>query len=745
MIDGFIRVAAVTSELRVADCEFNAGKIREASQAAAEKGARIIVFPELSLTGCSCGDLFLDDLFVESAKNALIDLVQASAGREEIVVVGLPVEYENKLFNAAAVFSDGDLLGLVPKMNLNDSKGFCESRYFSSEEEISGYISLYQPEKDQDDEDVGNVKVRPMPLNVSDFINQQEEDDDEIEIEVSFEDDDDIEHFEYIPFGSNLIFRCDENSNLCFAIEIGSDIKAPFQPAAKQAAAGAVLILNPTASAELVGESESRELMLRALSEKLICSYISANAGPFESSSEAVFSGFNLICENGSILSKSKPFSYGTSGTDTVLADVDYQSLVRERRTTNTFKFAQFTESDNEEITFTFSEEDYSELENVRPLKGHNKKMQEKLFRSLSPYPFLPSDINDEEQRTSFCEEILNIQAAGLMRRQLHTKSNKIIIGLSGGLDSSIALLAAKRTCESSVDKPSVLALTMPGPGTTEKTKARAIRLCKAVGIELTEIDITDSFLEHLKSIDHDPSEQTLVYENAQARIRTLVLMDLANKHNGIVVGTGDLLEIALGWATYGGDHLSMYGLNAGIPKTVIKYILNYVSDTSAENNLDLSSILLDILNAPITPELQPADGDEPVQLTEDLIGPYELHDFFLYHMLRHGRKPGVIFELAKIAFSNDGAFKDRTNETDKADTAAGSTAALLKDSYTEKEILKYMRVFYKRFFQNQFKRNAMPDGPAVYPISLSPHGFWKMPSDAEVTTWLTELDKLTE
>jgi NAD+ synthase (glutamine-hydrolysing) len=673
MFDGFIRVAAISPEVRVADCAHNADSIEAQARAAADKGAVLICAPELSITGYTCGELFLQDTLLVNARKALGRLVAGSKGRKEIVAVGLPYALGGKLYNVAAVYGDGELYGLVPKMHLPTYGEFYELRHFTpADPDMLTWVAGFGEE--------GGV-----------------------------------------PFGPSLLFRCEEDPDFSFAVEICEDLWVPEPPSGKHARAGAHIILNLSAGNEIIGKAAYRRLLLKSQSGRLVCGYVYSNAGFGESSTDMIFSGHSLIAENGSILAETKLFE-----TQTILSEIDVRGLSRDRRYLNTY--TQLTQEETEYLTVFFSC-DMREKEipvNVIPLTRGGTESR-RLYRHIDSHPFVPADM---EERAARCEEILAMQSEGLAKRLGHTGAKTAVIGISGGLDSTLALLVAVRAMKRLGKGPeNIFAITMPSFGTTDQTRGNAHKLCAALGVPLKEADITESVKEHLKILEHDIEDHSVVYENAQARIRTLVLMDTANKTGGLVVGTGDLSELALGWATFNGDHMSMYGVNAGVPKTLVRHIIRYVADVPEVLTPDsaeaLSSVLLDILDTPVSPELLPPKDGKISQRTEDLIGPYELHDFFLYHTVRWGRRPRLVAELAAYAFGNEAA---RRKDIDA-------------NVYDEETIKKWLRVFYRRFFAQQFKRSTLPDGPKVGSASLSPRGDWRMPSDAEVRQWMEEIE----
>jgi NAD+ synthase (glutamine-hydrolysing) len=634
-LDGYVRVAAATPSIRVADCVHNAEQILSVMRMAAEDDVKLLCLPELCITGYTCGDLFLQETLLKSAGDALAYLVGKSSGIPLIAAVGMPLAHEGKLFNTAAIFGCGKLLGFVPKTHIPNYNEFYELRHFSPALEET-------------------FTVRSCGCEV--------------------------------PFGTRSIFQCDSEQSFRFAVEICEDLWVPASPSCFHATAGATVILNLSASDETIGKAAYRRALAAGQSARLICGYVYADAGHGESSSDMVFGGHNIICENGETLSESPLFGDGWAA-----AEIDLRSIEYDRRRINTWR-----PDDRGYSTVSFSLD-------VRA---------NSLRRRIDSHPFVPSDENEKNLR---CEAILDMQAAGVGKRVEHTAAKTAVIGISGGLDSCLALLVTARAF-AKLKRPmsDIIAVTMPCFGTTSRTKSNAIRLCEAIGIKCREICITDSVKRHLSDIGASEETRDVVYENAQARIRTLVLMSLANQSGGIVVGTGDLSELALGWATYNGDHMSMYGVNAGVPKTLVRHIVKYV----AEATPPLRDVLEDILATPVSPELLPPSGDDISQQTEDIVGPYELHDFFLYHAVRWGRRPARVFAMCRLAFG---------------------------DSYPPDVILKWLRVFYRRFFAQQFKRNCLPDGPKIGSVTLSPRGDWRMPSDADSAAWLKELDEIGE
>ncbi len=620
MKDGFIKVAAATPKIRVADVQFNSDNIIKDIKRAAEQGVKLIVFPELCITGYTCGDLFGQRLLIESASEQLSRIKEETKDLEIISVVGLPLVKSGKLINAAAVLYKGEILGTVGKKNLPNYNEFYEKRNF----------------------------------------------DDCLEVEP-------------------VIFRCKDMPEFSFGIEICEDLWIPEPPSAKLALGGAEIILNLSASNEMIGKAEYRRNLVTGQSGRLICGYVYASAGDGESTTDLVFSGHNLIAENGTLLKETKLFE-----NEMIISEIDVFGLASERQKNTSFP-------------------KYNE---VKTVEFEMNTADTALTRFYSPTPFVPSD---KKHRAERCESILTMQSEGLKKRVEHTNAKSLVIGISGGLDSTLALLVCVKTMDRlKRSRKDIIAVTMPCFGTTKRTKSNAVQLCEALGVTIKEINIAESVLQHFKDIEHDIDNHNVVFENGQARTRTLVLMDIANQTNGLVVGTGDLSELALGWATYNGDHMSMYGVNGGIPKTLIRYIVGFYGDSSEDDQL--KKVLYDILDTPVSPELLPAENGEISQKTEDLVGPYELHDFFLYYAIRRSFSPSKIYRLAVRA---------------------------MEGRYSDEEIKKWLNNFYRRFFSQQFKRSCLPDSPKVGSVTLSPRGDWRMPSDAVAAEWLKEIEEL--
>lgn len=636
MRQGFVKVAAVTPKIKVADTKYNAELILDMMKESTRQGAKIVVFPELCLTGYTCQDLFLQERLLQGAKDALMKLVKESASLDAIFFVGLPFEILGKLYNVAAVFSHGEVLGLVPKSYLPNYNEFYEARHFVSGAELATEVVL--PD--------GSC----------------------------------------VPADRDLLFVCEQMPKLRIGVELCEDLWTPNPPSISHALAGASVLVNLSASNELTGKDSYRRELVSGQSARLLAAYIYASAGEGESTQDLVFSGHNIIAENGQILAESKRFGHGI-----LYSEIDVERLCAQRRRMTTFVTEDQTHT---EILFSLKIE------------------ETKLTRFIDPAPFVPTDRQNREKR---CDEILMIQAMGLKKRLEHTGANAVV-GISGGLDSTLALLVTVRAFDlCGRDHKGITAVTMPGFGTTDRTYDNAVKLIQSLGAEFVEVDICQSVNVHFSDIGQDPSVHDVTYENSQARERTQILMDIANKKNALVIGTGDLSELALGWATYNGDHMSMYAVNASVPKTLVRHLVRYYADTCEDKQL--SDTLYDVLDTPVSPELLPPEDGKISQKTEDLVGPYELHDFFLYYMLRQGFSPAKIYRLAKIAFAG---------------------------TYEDAFILKWLKTFCRRFFAQQFKRSCLPDGPKVGSVAVSPRGDLRMPSDACATLWMEELNTLS-
>ncbi|MBC8573481.1 NAD(+) synthase [Jingyaoa shaoxingensis] len=636
MKHGFVKVAAATPDIKVADCIYNAQSICSDMKKAAEQGAKIVVFPELCLTGYTCSDLFWQERMLDAAKEGLRKIIKTSLTLDGLFFVGLPWELNQKLYNVAAAVSNGELLGLVPKKYLPNYAEFYEARHFTPGKEDVEWVT---------------------------FDGQE------------------------VPFGMHQQFHCAEIPGLIVAAEICEDLWVPNPPSVAATMAGATVIVNLSASNENTGKSLYRTALVQNQSARLICGYIYASAGEGESTTDLVFSGHNLIVENGTVLKQSQRFK-----NEMIYSELDIHKLRSERRRMTTYQVDGSYE--------------YTDIE------FHLKKTETELTRYVDPNPFVPSDKSDRERR---CEEILTIQALGLKKRMAHTGCKSVVVGISGGLDSTLALLVmAKAVDMLGLPRTSILSVTMPCFGTTDRTYNNACELTRKLGATLKEVNIQEAVKKHFVDIGQDPDRHDVTYENCQARERTQVLMDLANQSGGMVVGTGDLSELALGWATYNGDHMSMYAVNTSIPKTLVRHLVKYYADTCGDPQLE--RVLVDVLDTPVSPELLPPENGTISQKTEDLVGPYELHDFFLYHMMRYGEEPEKVYRLAKYAFQG---------------------------VYSDEVILKWLRTFYWRFFTQQFKRSCLPDGPKVGSVAVSPRGDLRMPSDASIQIWKEQLDHL--
>ncbi len=637
MKDGFLKAAALSPALRVADCAYNAGQITAEMERCAARGVKLAVFPELALTGYTCGDLFFQQALQEAALQGLARVLEASAPLDLVALVGLPLAVNGKLYNCAAVVCRGRLLGVVPKTFLPNYSEFYERRHFAP----------------------GDKKVRTVTV-----CGQE------------------------APFGTSLLFRCRQMPSFVLGAELCEDLWSALPPSTFHALAGATVIANLSASDETVGKAEYRRALVENQSARLLCCYLYASAGHGESTQDMVFGGHNLIAEDGVLLAEALPFAGGAAETE-----LDCVRMLAERA---------------HNTSFTPTDEGYQTVEFDLELT------ETVLTRRVDPAPFVPGD---PRRRAERCELILRMQADGLAKRMEHTHAKTAVIGISGGLDSCLALLVAVRAVRQ-LGRPAsdVLAVTMPCFGTTRRTRSNAEILCQELGVSFREVNITNTVRSHFADIGHDGQTPDVTFENSQARVRTLELMDIANLTGGFVVGTGDLSELALGWATYNGDHMSMYGVNAGVPKTLVRHLVRYEADIAADEAL--RRVLLDILDTPVSPELLPAKDGEIAQRTEELVGPYELHDFYLYYVLRFGFGPRKIFRLAKAAFAG-------------------------REEYPDQVLYKWLRSFYWRFFAQQFKRSCLPDGPKVGSVTLSPRGDWRMPSDAAAASWLAELQTL--
>ena len=634
MKNGFVKVAAATQDIRVADVEFNTQNIINAMEEAQKNGAKILVFPELCVTGYTCSDLFDHSVLLKASRKALLEIAENTNDKDMLVFVGAPFEVNGKLYNVAAAMNQGEIIGFTTKTFLPNYGEFYEMRQFT-----------------------------PGPQTVR---------------EITFEG-------KKIPFGPQILFQAEGMEELVVAAEICEDVWSPVPPSIQAALEGATVIVNCSASDETIGKDTYRRALISGQSARLISGYIYANAGEGESTTDLVFGGHNIIAENGTILKESSRYV-----NEIIYSELDLQRITGERRKNTTFQ--PLDEETLVRVPFTVEE------------------TKTFLTRTFPKKPFVPSD---EQTRAQRCEEILTIQAMGLKKRLAHTNARTAVVGISGGLDSTLALLVTARAFDMlGRDKKDIIAVTMPCFGTTDRTYQNACEMSKKVGATLIEVPIADAVNVHFRDIGHDPEDHSVTYENCQARERTQVLMDIANKTWGMVIGTGDLSELALGWATYNGDHMSMYGVNASVPKTLVRHLVKYAADDTKDEAL--KNVLYDVLDTPVSPELLPPKDGDIAQKTEDLVGPYELHDFFLYFMLRFGYEPSKIFRIACMTFDGE---------------------------YDKETIFKWLETFCRRFFSQQFKRSCLPDGPKVGTVALSPRGDWRMPSDACVAVWMKDLE----
>ena len=634
MKNGFVKVAAATPDIRVADVEFNTQNIINAMEEAQKNGAKILVFPELCVTGYTCSDLFDHSVLLKASRKALLEIAENTNDKDMLVFVGAPLEVNGKLYNVAAAMNQGEIIGFTTKTFLPNYGEFYEMRQFT-----------------------------PGP---------------QIVREITFEG-------KKIPFGPQILFQAEGMEELVVAAEICEDVWSPIPPSIQAALEGATVIVNCSASDETIGKDTYRRALISGQSARLISGYIYANAGEGESTTDLVFGGHNIIAENGTILKESSRYV-----NEIIYSELDLQRITGERRKNTTFQ--PLDEETLVRVPFTIEE------------------TKTFLTRTFPKKPFVPSD---EQTRAQRCEEILTIQAMGLKKRLAHTNARTAVVGISGGLDSTLALLVTARAFDMlGRDKKDIIAVTMPCFGTTDRTYQNAREMSKKVGATLIEVPIADAVNIHFRDIGHDPEDHSVTYENCQARERTQVLMDIANKTWGMVIGTGDLSELALGWATYNGDHMSMYGVNASVPKTLVRHLVKYAADDTKDEAL--KNVLYDVLDTPVSPELLPPKDGDIAQKTEDLVGPYELHDFFLYFMLRFGYEPSKIFRIACMTFDGE---------------------------YDKETIFKWLETFCRRFFSQQFKRSCLPDGPKVGTVALSPRGDWRMPSDACVAVWMKDLE----
>ena len=639
MRDGFIKVAAGTPGIRVADCRYNAEQIFSLMREADQQGVRVLCLPELCLTGSTCGDLFFHDTLLQGAEEGLATILEATKNLDMITAVGLPVRHSQKLFNCAAVISRGQILGLVPKLYPAHNGETAETRWFTSGVGLDDSLTLCG---------------------------------------------------QHVTLGANVTFACEDMPNLVIGLEVGGDMWAMQPPSVMLAKAGASIILNPTANCEIVGASAYRRQMAVSHSARLICGYVSANAGDGESTTDLVYAGHSMVLEDGELLAQHR------FRTGLVISEIDVEKLAFERRRSGAFTL------------------DHTDAETVWTIPFAMQPGTTRLTRAISPNPFVPQDAEECKAR---CNEILYVAALGLKKRLEHAHAKTAVVGLSGGLDSTLAILITALAM-TMLGRPSsdIIAVTMPCFGTTDRTRDNAVELAGRLGATLKRIDIGEAVKVHFRDIGQPMEKHDVTFENGQARERTQVLMDIANQTGGLVIGTGDLSELALGWATYNGDHMSMYAVNAGIPKTMVRHLVSYVAGDKAEEDQRLSLVLEDILDTPVSPELLPAVGGKISQRTEDLVGPYELHDFFLYYIVRRGFSPRKVYRLSQYA---------------------------LGKQYDNQTLLKWLNNFYRRFFMQQFKRSCLPDGPKVGSVGVSPRGDMKLPSDAVAALWMAELETL--
>ena len=632
MKDGFIKVAAATPKIKVADPAYNTEEILKIIDETEKNGASILVFSELTISGYTCGDLFLQQPLLTECKNQLLRIAKATKKKDMLVVVGCPIVIKQKLYNCAVVISDGNILGIVPKTHLPNYSEFYELRHFASGEGL--------------------------------------------EEELWFG-----EEFGYVNVAVNQLFQCKEIPELVIACEICEDLWVPLPPSTYHAMAGATVICNPSASVETTTKESYRRSLVSNQSARLLAAYIYADAGEGESTQDVVYSGHHLICENGSVLAEAKRFT-----NEVIYADIDVQKLAAERRKMTSFPGGEVG---------GYIEETFS-----------LKVKENKITRTFPKAPFVPENQDERDKR---CDEILSLQSMGLKKRLEHTNCKHAVVGISGGLDSTLAVLVTARAFDLlDIPRENLICVTMPCFGTTDRTYQNAVSLIKELGATLKEVRIEKAVRQHFADIGHDENNHDVTYENSQARERTQILMDMANQYNGMVIGTGDMSELALGWATYNGDHMSMYAVNCSVPKTLVRYLVLYYAETT--ENKKLSEVLMDVLDTPVSPELLPPVDGVISQKTEDLVGPYELHDFFLYYMLRFGFPKAKLYRMARLTF--DGVYDDET-------------------------IKKWLDKFYWRFFSQQFKRSCLPDGPKVGSVAVSPRGDLRMPSDASPTAWL--------
>lgn len=641
---GFVKIACAIPEVKVGDCKYNTANILKLIEQADNKNVQIVVFPELCITGYTCGDLFFQETLLSSTQKNLQKILNKTKNSDMVCILGLPIRNDNQLFNCAVVIHQGRILGAIPKTHIPNHNEFYELRWFSS----------------------SYNKVNDTAV-----ICSQE-----------------------VPFDTNILFK---SNNLCFGVEICEDLWSPIPPSTFHCLKGANLIFNTSASNELIAKIDYRRRLVTQQSARGICGYAYVSAGTGESTTDLVFSGDAIISENGTILSESERFK---SENQLIVDEIDIESLENDRNRINSYS--------------SILQDNYIKHKKYLYVNFNLRKIDiTTLKRNINSYPFVPSDT---DRRSNRCEDIFSMQVTGLAKRLKHIGSKTAVLGISGGLDSTLALLVTVKTFDKlKYDRKNIIAITMPGFGTSDRTYNNALKLMSSLGVSIKEINISKACLQHFEDIGQDPYVHDVTYENTQARERTQILMDIANQNRGIVVGTGDLSELALGWATYNGDHMSMYSVNSGIPKTLVRYLVRWVAENVVKK--ESKETLYDVLDTPVSPELLPADKKGEInQKTEDIVGPYAVHDFFLYNMVRHGYSPRKILFLASLAF---------------------------KDIYDAETIKQWLKIFYKRFFSQQFKRSCMPDGPKVGTINLSPRGDWRMPSDASSSIWLDEIKNL--
>ena len=639
MKDGFLKVAAASVDVKVADPAFNKEKIMEMITEEYSRGVKLLVLPELVLSAYTCQDLFLQRTLLCECRKQLEEILKETAHMDMVIVLGMPLVVDQNLFNCALFLQKGEILGIVPKRHLPNYSEFYEMRHFTP----------------------GKREVRMIRL-----LGKE------------------------VPFGMNLLFCCENMEELVIGCEICEDLWSPLPPSTWHAMAGATVIVNPSASDETTTKNTYRRGLVSSQSARLVCAYLYSSAGEGESTQDLVYSGHHLIAEYGTVLAESGRFV-----NECIETEIDLQSLEADRRRMSTFVTDEAGEQYHR-VYFTLKEE------------------ETKLTRPFSKTPFIPADKKEKEER---CDEILTIQAMGLKKRLAHTRCRSAVIGISGGLDSTLAVLVTVRAFDMlKIPRENIVCVTMPCFGTTDRTYSNAVTLVKRLGATLREIRINQAVEQHFKDIGHDREVHDVTYENSQARERTQILMDIANQVGGMVIGTGDMSELALGWATYNGDHMSMYAMNCSVPKTLVRHLVRYYADTVGEKELE--DVLLDILDTPVSPELLPPVDGVISQITEDLVGPYELHDFYLYYMLRFGFGPEKIFRIARIAFEAE---------------------------YDKATLYQWLRTFSWRFFAQHFKRTCLPDGPKVGSIAVSPRGDLRMPTDASPSAWMTRLDALKE